>query len=198
MNRSLDSYRGGGSSPGESLQVAGGDLVASQPARSGHSFAPHLGGPGSSLPFSGPKSWSQTQPTVQPPCPAPGRPVCGGDQSGEAWGLRSWEVTDIWEAGPHCPLLGTALHSLTVWGASGPPHSTWTRSKMRRLLPMRGVIMEPQLPAQACRYQTRSLVLWVQLVMAPTLAPTPHLSTKNFWWRVVLWSQASAVGCRGL
>lgn len=68
----------------------------------------------------------------------------------------------------------------------------------REVTPHAGGIMEAQLPAQACRYQTRSLVLWAQLVMAPTLAPTPHLSTKNFWWRVVLWSQASAVGCRGL
>lgn len=37
-----------------------------------------------------------------------------------------------------------------------------------------------QLSAQGCRDQTRSLALWVQLVVAPTLAPTPHLSTKTF------------------
>lgn len=62
MNRSLDSYRGGGSSPGESPQVAGGFPTC--PER------PWLRSP-SGRPR--PKSWSQTQPTVQPPSPRPGQ-----------------------------------------------------------------------------------------------------------------------------
>lgn len=65
---------------------------------------PHLGGLGSSLSFSGPKTWPQTQPTVQLLLGSLGY---GGDQNCETWGHRSSEGhLRAW------PTLPTPGHSL--------------------------------------------------------------------------------------
>ena len=171
MNRSLELQGRVQRSQGLPTGSCGRHLVATQPALEWPRLHPHTCAAHAAL---CPSPGLRPGPRHNPQCSPLGSPGCGGDQSSEAWGCRSWEVRGIGEPGhtahswaQPCTVLQLGV-TVGLWILLGPGE------RQGAYYPTQGGNMEAQRGSDP-----RSLTLWVQLGMAPTPAPSPHLSTKT-------------------